>query len=177
MPSTDSEILSALKAGHDLEAVYKELYTTYYRMCLNIVVSIIENQEEAHDVVQNVFIELFTKEYYKDSNSITALLLMMCKQRAQNYLRDKKTEHHYLKEYAELERSRNIPHFATEFHAKFDNAVEQLPEKLRTIYMAHLEKNRYDQIAVAFQMNINTVKFSLKKAVKFIKHHLANDES
>lgn len=173
MSNSESQILEKLKAGRNLEIVFKELYDHYYRYCLGLVATIIDEPEEAHDVVQGVFIALYEHKYYKNSKSITALLYMMCQQRAINYLKQKQGEKKKHTDYQQFAISKEIPHFSTEVFQKIDAIVQNMPERMKMIYQAYLARLKHDQIARLYGLNINTVRHYLKLAGHHIKLQLS----
>ncbi len=177
MQINEVRILEQLKAGRNLESVFKELYDYYYRYCLGLVTTIIDDPEEAHDVVQSVFIALYEHRYYKNTESITALLYMMCRQRAINYLKKKQGERKNAVEYQQFANSKEIPHFSAEIFVRLDQIVQNMPEKMKNIYLAYLARLKYTEIASLYGLNINVVKHYLKSATRHIKLHLSIDET
>ena len=55
---------------------------------------------------------------------------------------------------------------------KFSEALHQLPEELRDILILHrYQQLRYDEIAELFDINLNTLKSKMRKAVSELHKH------
>ncbi|MEC5143084.1 sigma-70 family RNA polymerase sigma factor [Chitinophaga sp. 212800010-3] len=177
MFSKENELLARLQKGEDLDAVFKDIYDKYYIYCFQCVNALVDDRDDVADIVQTVFIALFTKKYYENSTSLVHLLKMMCRQRAINFLRQKKTETDNLLEYTAYHRQQELPHFSDQVFEKMDEIVLHMPQKLRSVTEAYFNHFKYKQIAATLHMNVHSVKQYIQKAISCIKTQVPSNET
>jgi RNA polymerase sigma factor (sigma-70 family) len=152
---------------HLIQQLSHKLYGSAYR--------ILRNQEEAEDVVQEVFIKLWNMSEKLDQyNSIDALATAMTR----NYCIDliRKQKHYSTVEYNIIDHQ-NItspsPHEQmenTESGEILNIIIGSLPESFRiVIKLRDIEGASYEEIAEKTDQNINTLRVTLSRARKIIR--------
>jgi len=159
------------------EKQFASLFDEYYEELCRVVFSIVKDLAAAEDVVQEVFVKIWTrKDELKDISNYKAYLYKSVVLRALDYLRKKKTEgvlkselkivHSHIQEaHTGLEQK--------ELRALIEKGLEQMPEQMRLIF--HLSrfsslKNR--EVASQLNISIKTVESNLSKALKILHEHL-----
>jgi RNA polymerase sigma-70 factor (ECF subfamily) len=139
---------------------------------------LLEQQEEAEDAVQEVFIRLWNKrEELSKYRSIEALAMTTTRNICLDKIRGRKypvenMENHRL--YLE-----NIPGETREDNSDMLNkiriAMNMLPEQQRTImHLRDVEGYEFDEIAAVTDMNENAIRVALSRARKRIRELILN---
>ena len=83
----ESEIIDQLQQGS--EAAFKELVENYQKMVINTCYGMIHNLEDAEDVAQDVFIEVFRSiKNFRSDSKISTWLYRIAINRSLNFIRD-----------------------------------------------------------------------------------------
>jgi len=86
---SESEIIKKLKQGN--ESAFKELVNNYRQMVVNTCFGLLHNTEDAEDVAQDVFIEVFrSAENFRGDAKISTWLYRIAVNRSLNFIRDNK---------------------------------------------------------------------------------------
>ena len=152
---------------HLIQQLSRKLYGSAYR--------ILRNQEEAEDVVQEVFIKLWNMNEKLDQyKSIDALATAMTR----NYCIDliRKQKHYSTVDYNIIDHQ-NItspsPHEQmenTESGEILNIIIGSLPESFRIVFkLRDIEGASYEEIAEKTDQNINTLRVILSRARKIIR--------
>ena len=136
---------------------------------------ILRNQQEAEDVVQEIFLRLWKMNTKLDSyKSVEALAMTMIRNYCIDTLRKSKNEnensmHLYVIDskpdvspYENMVRNENKKHLT--------EIIEKLPDQLKNLVRMHdLEGISYEEISESEGMNINTLRVNISRARKMIK--------
>ncbi len=170
------------KAIHgDLQA-FESLYNRYWELLLREGYKVLRNREEAEDVVQNLFVDLYNRLGMTEVNDIKGYLLQANRyaiyKRIRQYIAMEKyridlpedfclsgqaMETGYMTEYAELERA-------------LAAGIARLPEKCREVFL--LSRNHglsYAQIALQLGISERTVEKHISKALRLLRDGLSAD--
>jgi RNA polymerase sigma-70 factor (family 1) len=156
---------------NDFEHLIQQLSRKLYGFAFRIL----RNQEEAEDVVQEVFIKLWNmRDALEEYKSIDALATAMTR----NYCIDliRKQKHYSTVEY-NISDYQNItfpsPHEQMEHRESgeiLNTIIGDLPETFRiVIKMRDIEGASYEEIAEKTDQNINTLRVTLSRARKIIR--------
>ena len=145
----------------------RKLYGFAYR--------ILRNQEEAEDVVQEIFLKLWNmRERLGEYRSIDALASTMIRNHCIDLIRKKKIEYHREADF------NNFSNFLAdspydslvlkESGKIIEGIIEKLPENIRIILQLHdIDGKSYEEIAEATGHNINTLRVNISRARKIIR--------
>ncbi len=85
----ETEIISELKKGNKI--AFKQLVENYQKMVINICMGLVHNHEDAEDIAQDVFIEVFRAvEQFREDSKISTWLYRIAVNRSLNFIRDNK---------------------------------------------------------------------------------------
>lgn len=139
------------------------MYATSFRL--------VQNKEDAEDIIQNSFIKVFTNiQQLKSPERFGAWLKQIVVNKSLNSLRQKKITF--------LELSENIteeePDFLPEVETKIIKAeIQLLPTGCRTIFTLHLiEEYKHFEIAEMLDISVSTSKSQYARAKKLLKEKL-----
>jgi RNA polymerase sigma-70 factor (ECF subfamily) len=136
---------------------------------------ILRNQEEAEDVVQEVFIKLWKMEQKLDEyKSVEALATTMTKNCCIDIIR--KQKHIYSEDIGASDYqgiASPSPHYAMENRETGEilhRIISDLPEVYKAVIkMRDIDGDSYDEIAKKTGQNINTLRVTLSRARKIIR--------
>lgn len=166
-----SELIDRCRKG-DREAYY-QLYKLYSRSMYNVGFRIVNNTEEAEDVLQEAFISAFRNlHHYRGDSTFGAWLKRIVINKAINYLHKKKTEKMPEDEpwdvgEAEVENILEGFPFSVE---QVRGAIERLPDGYRSVLSLYLLEG-YDHAEIGEIMGIteSTSKSQFNRAKKKLK--------
>lgn len=164
-------------AGRE-KAVFQLLFQHFYRPLCFFAAKIIRDQNEAEDIVQDVFINFWKHEWTTFSNfkTIKTFLYNSVQNRSLNYLRDLGIRERNYKKLNSLEK--DDEHFIyhqirSEVVAEVFAAIDELPERCREIFkMAYLEEHEEKEIASLLKISVNTIKTQKLRAKNYLKERL-----
>lgn len=171
----DTDRFMAFKQGS--ERAFQVLYEKYYHaMCL-WVLRIIKDDTLMHDFVQEAFIALWnSRDSIENELHLKMFLYQTVRNRCLNFLKNKKVEEKYIREYLK---------FGEEFY--FESSVieeevyrlviqeiQSLPDEQKRVVKMHLEGKNNLEIAEIMQVSVNTVKTHKARARRTLKYRLGD---
>jgi RNA polymerase sigma-70 factor (ECF subfamily) len=131
------------------------------------------NYAEAEDVVQEVFLRLWSKrEQLNEVRSIEALAVTITKNLCLDKLKSKSSKNYELKNYHE-QATTITPYTAMETsdsYKKVNELINQLPDQQKMIiHLRDIEGYEYEEIAEMTGMNPNAIRVNLSRARKKIR--------
>lgn len=170
MEVTDDILVKGIEATDYTS--YNQLFRRYYSRLCAFVFGIVQNESAAEDVVQELFIRLWTQRGKLNiSENVSGYLFRASKNAALNYLR------------AENNRKKNIdqmpaPEWSTdelpleefEFSAALHQCIEQLPARSREVFMlSRFEGLRQQEISDRLGISVKTIKNQIWRSLQFLK--------
>lgn len=147
------------------ERVYTENYLRLYYYALHIV----NDEEAAKDILNDVFVALWKNiETFKENN-FNAYLMTSVRNRAVDFLRHHVLQHQYTEEYL---------YTAEQFYADYSDEKDKLVEEMMSqlspptdqiLEMCYLKRMKYAEVAEALDISPNTVKKHIVKALKTLR--------
>jgi RNA polymerase sigma-70 factor (ECF subfamily) len=153
---------------------FEQLFRDFFPPLMAFARKILVDEDDARDVVQQVFINLWEKRSDLDlSTSLKSYLFTSVHHRSLNVIRDrKKFSVGEVPEVAgEWDVSAQIE--SMELEGKIREAIDSLPEKCREIFeMNRFEGLKYGEIASKLGISIKTVENQMSKALKILREQL-----
>jgi RNA polymerase sigma-70 factor, ECF subfamily len=175
---SDEKLLQEIMAG-DMSA-FDILYSRYSKRIYKFAFSILKLQEDAENIVQDVYLNLWEKKNeIKTKASVRSYIFTIVYNSSVSVLRKKSRESQYseyLKSIQNLEQSPvDMELEYNELNNKFNEVKEQLPERQREIYKLHrFEGLKYQEIADKMNISVNTVENHMSRALKTIREKIGN---
>jgi len=144
---------------------------------LRFALQILQDEEEAKDVLQDTFLKLWQKreELVKVEN-LEAFAMRMIRNRCLDVIRGRRTVS------MEVVKKVNIPEeesLETDHMETTDSVIlvkriiNELPDLQRTIiHLRDIEQLEYDEIAEATQLNVNAIRVNLSRARKKVRDEI-----
>ena len=156
---------------------FQKVFELYYNPLCRFAAAYIKDADNAEEIVQQVFINLWQqKDTIDPDRQIKSYLFTSVKNRCLNHIRDhKKFRSYYLDVEAELEipvaEKDNL--LEQDLEKQLAEALEKLPEKCREIFMlCRFEDMKYKEVAQKLNISQKTVEAQMSKALKILREEL-----
>lgn len=153
---------------------FERLFRDFFPPLMAFARKILGDEEDAREIVHQVFINLWEKRSELDlSSSLKSYLFTSVHHRSLNVIRDrKKFSSEEVPEVAgEWDVSAQIE--AMELEEKIREAIDTLPEKCREIFeLSRFEGLKYGEIAGQLGISVKTVENQMSKALKILREQL-----
>jgi len=178
---SDPELLRLLKTGD--RAAFAEVYDRHWGTLYMHALKMLHDREEAKDVVQEVFIQLWNKAAYLDiSSSLSAYLFCSTRNKVLNLIRDKKTRSGYIdlfSLYIEEHHNDTLEYIQEkELLQAIEAVIQSLPEKMREVFeLSRKEHLSHKEIAQKLGISDKTVKRQVSNALHILRSELNRPET
>ncbi|WP_044103120.1 RNA polymerase sigma-70 factor [Neolewinella persica] len=174
---SDKDLIIRLRAGES--ATLDELFRRYYVDLCRTALRFVNDEQEAEDIVQNLFIALWEKRAGQQEalGAVGPYLRRAVRNRSLNYLRDRKRipvddgdipETLAAKDLADDELNQD------ELRDRIHSAIDSLPERCRLVFvMSKLEDMTHKEIAEALEISPKTVENQMTRAYRFLREWLS----
>ena len=180
----ETELVERLKQGD--ETAFKTIVEQWQDMVYNTILGIVQNETEAEDLAQDVFIKVFEKiSTFKGDSKFSTWLYRIATTTALDHLRSKKRKKRFgfLQSLTGIggDEKEQIP----DFHhpgVKLDNkeraavlfkAIDALPENQKSAYMLHkLEGLSYRDVSEVLNTTVSAVESLMSRANQNLRKQL-----
>lgn len=170
---TDLEILVLLKNGD--EPAFSELYRRYKEALFFHAMRMIDQPDEARDIVQNVFLAIWSKrETLVIPAAVDAYLYGSIRNRILNFIAHQQVVSKYARSIDTFLEKRvaftDEPLLEKELTGIIDREISLLPEKMRIVFeLSRQGELSYAQIAEKLNISEHTVKKQAQRAIKILR--------
>ncbi len=182
----DTELLNQIRAGQ--ESAFRILVETHQKRVFNTVLAIVQNFEEAEDVAQEVFIEVYQSIHkFRGDSKLSTWLYRIATTKALEEIRKKETQKRFAFFTNLFNNDNEILHERIEFEhpglvlenkeksKQLFNAINQLPENQKVAYtLCNIEGLSYQEIMEVMQLSLSSVESLLFRAKTNLRKSLAN---
>lgn len=155
------------------------LYNNCYRSLVYFADSVVDDPEAAEDIVQEVFVDFWIhKRYLCISGSIVDYMYKCVRFTSLRYLKKRKKQQQVYTSFAEEREEEEIVFEDLEADRLefLFSMIDKLPEERRKIFLMVSVKNmKYQEVANALGISINTVKTQLVRSIRFLREQINND--
>ena len=179
----ETELIGQLKEGD--ETAFKTIVEQWKDMVYNTILGIVQNETEAEDLAQDVFIKVFEKiGTFKGDSKFSTWLYRIATTTALDHLRSKKRKKRFgfLQSLGgERDEKETIPDFHhpgvsldnKERAAVLFKAIENLPENQKTAYTLHkLEGLSYRDVSEVLNTTVSAVESLMSRANQNLRKEL-----
>lgn len=176
MQTAESDILTQIKAGDT--GSFEQVYHAHCKALVRYANTILKNQDEAEDIVQQLFVGLWTKRDSLEVNtSLKSYLYKAVHNSSLNRIKQLqiKEGHNNQIEYVteKYALSPNAVLDGKEVQEAIDTAIGELPDQCRIIFtMSRYQGLKYQQIADQMNLSVKTVENQMGKALKYLRTRL-----
>ena len=171
-------MLSLIKEG-DRNA-FKSIYEKYWQLLYVAACKILKDEDEAKDVVQEVFISLLSKGSSLDiKGSVSSYLYTAVRYKVLDFISRKKVRTDYL---GSLNDYVSAGNYATdraliekEINAEVEKEIQNLPPKMKEVFeLSRKSDLSHKEIAETLNISDKTVKKQISNAIKLLKPKFGN---
>jgi RNA polymerase sigma-70 factor (family 1) len=174
MPYTDEGVLRRMAAGD--EGAFKMLYDRYWTVLYDKAYQRLKNQQQAEDIVQELFVSLWLRREELSVDNLPAYLNNAVRYRVLNHvLRNKAGSHFYgpFESFFASAQSSDELLLQKELLEAIHAYIATLPEKRREIFLLHFEKNlSTEEISKQLGISQKTVQNQLGTAMQGLRTHI-----
>lgn len=161
----------------DSSVLFERTFKEHFKGLHAYACTILRDEDDAEEVVQNVFYKLWEKkERLKELDSVAAYLYRAVYNECMNDVRHQKVRKEH-KQHVEHTGSHVQEHDNAgrrELEEKLADALQALPEQCRTIFqLSRFEELKYREIADKLGLSVKTVENQMGKALKIMRVRLA----
>lgn len=157
-------------------SAYHELFREYYQSLVMYAMRYVNEQGEAEDIVQDLFVAVWEKnEKFHSYLSFRAFLYTSVRNTCLNRIKHRKVEEKYV-DYSirHTEESQNEEYnmLEEELYRQLFQVIDELPPRCREVFLLHLDGKKNEEIATKLRITLLTVKTQKKKALRYLRERL-----
>ncbi|PZP52447.1 MAG: RNA polymerase subunit sigma-70 [Pseudopedobacter saltans] len=178
---SDTQLLSFMK--NDNADAFKAIYERYWERMAYYIVSVIKNESEAQDIIQEIFISVWKRrDVIEVKGELLAYLLKSARNLSLRYIEKNLTKLDFYQSLNEHLKNYPFAHFSElelkELESQINRAIQKLPKKMQEIFkLSRFENLSYKEIAERLHIADTTVKKQISNAIKIIKQEVDNNQS
>lgn len=174
MATTESDIIKAIKKGDAFQ--FELLFKSYYPLLCAYAHRFIDREEDAEEIVQELFFQLWKKRKFLNIHtSLKAYLYRSTYTGCMDKIRKLKVRKAYYEKQvkAHAEGFEDKAMEADEVNKIIIESLNKLPENVRKVFkMSRFEGLKYREIADQLSISVKTVEANMAKALKFLRNNL-----
>jgi RNA polymerase sigma factor (sigma-70 family) len=181
---TEQELLNQLQNGN--ESAFKTLVETHQKRVFNTVLAIVQSFEEAEDISQDVFIEVYQSVHkFRGESKISTWLYRIATTKSLEIIRKKKTQKRFAFFTNLFNDDNEVIHNPVEFEhpgillenkersKQLFKAINQLPDNQKVAYtLCNIEGLSYQEITEVMEVSLSSVESLLFRAKANLKKSL-----
>lgn len=173
---SDQELILLLKAQD--EGAYTEIYVRHWHSLYLHAYKILENEDEAKDVIQELFIALWDKsDHLEIKTNLRAYLYVSARHRILNHIRKNKIGTAFIDTIAEslndVDNSTIESISERELIAIIDEEINLLPPRMKQVFeMSRKEMMSNKEIAARLGTSESTIKKQISNSIKQLRTNL-----
>lgn len=158
--------------------MFQYIYDHFFRMLVGYAYKFINVENDAEDIVQEVFLQLWTKrDTLYERKTLLRLLYTCVRNRCIDYLKHQTVEQACLSEMAKAtEKDIDGEVFAAEIYSRLFLYIDNLPPRQRMLIQLAIDGKRNYEIAEEMQISIETVKRQKRNAIDKLRALFKQDE-
>jgi RNA polymerase sigma-70 factor (family 1) len=172
---TEQEYWQLISQGD--KKAYEHVFKTYYQPLCHYCCSLLKDIDEAEEVVQTVFYNLWSKrESLQISSSIKSYVYRAVHNDSMNRIKHGKVKKMYAQDYKS---SMGNSHSGTdvleakELSSRIHAAIDSLPEQCGHVFrLSRFENLKYSEIAEQLDISVKTVENHMGKALRLLREKL-----
>lgn len=177
LQETEQSYLLEIRKGN--KSAFKLVFDTYYADLSRYAFSMLKRQEEAEDLVQQVFVNFWEKrEQTIISGSLKSYLFRSVHNQSLNLIKHEKVKASYVQhsQFFDIKYQSDVEETleGKELETQIAAAIQTLPKQCQKIFvMNRMESLKYKEIAEQLDISIKTVENQIGKALKILRSSLA----
>ncbi len=175
MTQEEHQLIQALRIGD--EKAFDTLFRAWYTPLVRYAYSFTDGDlDEAEELVQETFAKLWAQRSSLDlQHAVKSYLYRMVHNQALNRLRAQRTQERYAQHQArQMAQEYEAPKDDPELLHRIRKVLDMLPAQCRNVFeLSRFEDLKYREIAEQLDISIKTVETHMGKALRIMRHELA----
>lgn len=155
---------------------FHELFREFFQALVMYAMKYVSIQEEAEDIVQDVFVSVWEKEEkFLSYQSFRVFLYRSVRNTCLNLVKHKLVEKKYAtykETYSEILGDEEYDWVQEEIYRKLFRVIDELPPRCREVFLLSLDGLKNEEIAAQLHITLLTVKTQKKKALRYIRERM-----
>ena len=175
--SNDTELIRLI--SEDNVSAFEMIYRKYAKDMFVYAMNILRKKEVCEDIVQNIFIDFWTKRNDVKIANLKPYLYQAVKYQIFNYLRNKKVSVEDLTRINIIDISMDLSQKMEyeELHEAINTQVAKLPNRCQEIFiLSRYEHKTNKEISSELGISLQAVKNQISKALKFLRQNISSEE-
>ncbi|SDK18439.1 RNA polymerase sigma-70 factor, ECF subfamily [Pedobacter sp. ok626] len=175
---TDIDLVRLLKLGD--QVAFTEIFNRYWDKLYLHALKMLEDEDDAKDLVQELFSSLWTRvAEFELQSSLSGYLYVMVRNKVLNHIRQQKTRNTFqeaLTLYIDTHQHSVLEYISeNELSLALEVEIQNLPPKMREIFeLSRKQDLSHKEIASKLNISDKTVKKQINNALKIIRMKLDN---
>jgi RNA polymerase sigma-70 factor (ECF subfamily) len=171
----DCELLDAIRNNN--EQAFAELFKRYWRKVHAMTYARVRSQEVTEEIVQELFISLWTKRATLTIDNLPSYLYISVKNKVLNYIESQIIRQKHWNYYKQF-----IPQYSSttdnkielhELMKRLESAMQALPEKSQKVFrLRRLEGKSIQEIACLLNLSDKAIQYHLTRSLKKLRAQL-----
>ena len=160
---------------------FDQVYELYSHKLFSFVFKILKNEAEADDIVQEVFVKIWTSRHkLEDYKLLNSYIFTIAYNNSIDLIRKRIYNTKYLEHLKNSAVVGVTPSVISqiefnELNTQSEKLIANLPERQRQVYLLHREEGlTYAEIAEQLRISKNTVENHMVKALKYLRQNMDN---
>jgi len=173
--TNDAELLQLLRKGD--QAAFEEIYNCYRTKLYRAALSKVRTDENAMEIVQDVFLDLWLRREQVFINDLERYLFSAIKYKVLDFFKKEFQRQLYVQSVHQnhTDGSSDTEEVLAynELSESISHCIEQLPEKTKVIFeLNRIQCQSADEISSALDIPLRTVEYHITQGLKSLRFHL-----
>ena len=155
---------------------FHELFREFFQALVMYAMKYVSTQEEAEDIVQDIFVSVWEKEEkFLSYQSFRVFLYRSLRNTCLNVVKHKLVEKKYAtyqETYAEIGEEEEYDWVQEEIYRELFKVIDELPPRCREVFLLSLDGLKNEEIAARLHITLLTVKTQKKKALRYLRERM-----
>lgn len=174
MSLSDKELAVALHAGNEM--IFEQVFRDYYERLCNYANTMVNDMDEAEEIVQSTFLALWEKRSGIDIHtSVKSYLYQAVHNTCLNRIkhnRVRQTHSEYYRYTADVAMGSDLL-IGKELETQINEAIDSLPPQCQTVFrLSRFENLTYAEISEQLSVSVKTVENHMGKALRILREKL-----
>lgn len=168
-------------------STFEELFRFHYPRMRRYAIHFLQDEEEANDLIQDVFVQLWTRrEELNEEKNISAFLFTILKNKCLNTLKQRVIEDRYIIQQSAFETERlyhlslsqntDFKSMESQLHLEIESLIATLPEKCGIVFrLKWIEGKKIKEIAQLMNISTTMVDKHLAKGMEIARKKIHPD--
>lgn len=177
MKRSDKQLLDQLKAAQTRERAFRELIQMYQKQVYGLIRKMVNNHDDADDLVQEVFTKVWSKiDTFNEESMLFTWIYRIAVNECLQFLRRKKRWSILRWESSDasgIDQLQRDGPTGDEIESRLQKAIMKLPDQQRIVFhMKYYDDLKYSEMAAIMQRSEGSLKANYHHAVSKIEKYL-----